>query len=373
MEKPDWIKISYPFYDLCCRQSRDPKTCMMARPTEMDGMPMGTLRPTPTPPAVYYADPNTGLCANDVVVPKPSWLKTTFDDYKRCCVLASSNAVACLANEAKVKEALDPWSSDSIWPTITPNPVFYLQDSSAVCVNKFEVPPPYAVSKEFDDYDACCKTSWNSVKCMADKPTKVPTSSPSFSPSTPWPTVAFLCPEEYDESRVYKKNDEVAVNEAVYRCRKPPYTTYCNKPEFQPPQEDPGPDKKEEVNKTEKNTGGVGVIGIPITNNIPISGVSSGSNTKEDDALWKEAWERLYRCAYTPTASPTIPPSTGTPTCTTTKWHPFKFNRKICTNGDEYPSMWNEEPLASTYFVETAEECCEKFYPGSKCRIRDVC
>jgi len=354
--KPDWVEQLFNHYDRCCQESINKKLCMKARPTTVDGKPLGTLLPTPTPPTMYFIDHTTGMCVSESENQVPSYAQATFEDFNRCCVLESSDPEKCLA--------MDPSTEvyDSYYPTPAPPSKFYVQDTTGVCVDENAVPMPYDNIKTYDDYDECCARAWNGDLCLVQRPTLLPTTGPTWSPSTPWPTEAVLCPETYDPFvSTYRSGNEVEVNLVVYRCKPPPYSAYCNKLEFQPPQEDPGPETKTS-NKIHSKS----------NNGIPIAGTGGGGGGGSQQ-LWKEAWERLYQCVNSPTAYPTVAPSTPSPTCKT-RWHPGAIDRRICTNSADYPAIWEEDPILSVaYFVDTADECCVKFYNGKRCRIKDVC
>lgn len=282
---------------------------------------------------------------------QPNFATATFEDFNRCCILESNDPEKCLENE--------PFSDLSPEePTPAPVPVFYLLDSTGLCVNEKETPMPYPIQNTYDNYDDCCKQSgtWKKEECLENKPTMFPSKEPTWSPSTPWPTESAICPKPYDVSGSvkYKGGDEVESGWAVYRCKPRPYTAYCNNPDFRPPEEDPGPTPKRSSNNN----------GIPVTS-------TSGGNK-----LWEDAWERLYMCVESPSAYPTRAPNTPSPTCKT-KWHPGDIGKKICTNSAIYPVIWNDDPiLRVAYFADSAEECCKKFYGQKgrkKCRIRDEC
>ena len=55
------------------------------------------------------------------------------------------------------------------------------------------------------------------------------------------------------------------------------------------------------------------------------------------------------------------------------KWHPTSETHRICSNGDQYPPVWDSMP--SKYFFETAEECCKAFYSEGtgQCGILNTC
>lgn len=213
--------------------------------------------------------------------------------------------------------------------------MWYINTSTGYCVDQLELPSPYPVDT-FDDYETCCKAkSWNKGACLERKPTGAPTATPTVPPSTSFPTLTAECPVAYDASGTtkYRKDGEVAVNHVVYRCR---YDAYCNQSRFRPPAKDSGHER-----------------GKP--------------------PLWSEAWERLYRCDDSPTPLPSRAPATGALACNT-RWHPGNdLKMRICTNSPTYPPTWDDPVLLLTYFTDTAEECCAKFYRGRKCRIRDEC
>ena len=305
------------------------------------------------------------------------------------------------------------------------------------------MPPKYWVDT-FDNYDECCNTkSWNKEACLERRPTVRPTMSPTLSSSTSFPTFPAStsfptstapCPAEYDMSGAtkYGRGSEVAVNHVVYRCKPVPYSTYCNKPSFRPPLEDLGDrgrsqlwrDAWERLYRCDYDPSAspsrTPFTSAPITNptlspstsfpTLPApcpSGYDTSGATKyeagsevavnhvvyrckpapysaycnkpsfrpplEDlgdmghNQLWRDAWERLYHCEYglSEPLSPII--------CHT-RWHPGDdFKMRVCTNNPSYPLAWDDPVLLETYFTDTAEECCEKFYPGKKCRIRDEC
>lgn len=242
-------------------------------------------------------------------------------------------------------------------PTPVQDSYYYVQEATSLCIDGTDVPPAYPDVETFDDHAECCrsKRSWNEQKCLDSSPTLSPTLSPSWSPSTSFPTETNICPDLYDASKNYRGGDEMQVNLVAYRCKRPPYSSYCNNPEFKPPDDDPGPTEESKV-----------------VGNVPIANPNVGGGSSGDEGLWRDAWERLYACTYTPTASPSVSPTTAAPTCQT-RWHPGDFRRRICTNSPNYPDLWNDPVLKETYFTDTAEECCEKFYPGKKCRMRNKC
>jgi len=236
-----------------------------------------------------------------------------------------------------------------------PSSLFYQEESTGLCLSLLEHPMAYVVDT-FDDFEKCCQVSWKKEACLEQSPTMSPTTYPTWSPSSSFPTLTTLCPEAYDSSgsRRYKKGSEVAVNHVAYRCKPAPHSAYCNKAEFQPPQKDPG----SPVTATETKS------------NIPVSNIGGGQQ------LWQDAWERLRQCNYAPSTSPSTRPTTAAPSYPNcrTRWHPGeRFDMRICTNSPSYPSSWNDPIMLLTYFTDTAEECCEKFYSGKKCRIRVGC
>ena len=307
------------------------------------------------------------ISVSELVKPKPSNVDASFDNYSRCCILASMNPETCLASApVKLKE-----TSSSAPPAN-----YYLQEALAICANVNDVQNPGWIGTTFgEDYDACCKTSWDKAKCMAAKPSLPPTNLPTLAPNTLWPTEApstlppteapstawpteiALCPHPYDpKSRVYARESEVEVNLVMYRCKTHP--VYCNKLELQPPRNDPGPSWD-----STSQTLSSGVIIVSNTNDE--EGGDSGS-------LWKEVWERVSACVRSPTRAPSMVPTTASPTCKT-RWHPGEINKRICTNSHIYPKIWDAPPLSDNYFVDTAEECCNKFYRGKRCSVEDVC
>mmetsp|Transcript_8277 Transcript_8277/g.18531 ORF Transcript_8277/g.18531 Transcript_8277/m.18531 type:complete len:807 (-) Transcript_8277:157-2577(-) len=334
--KPTWVTETYSIYNLCCEAAKDTQLCRKAHPAGTNG---GTQAPTPTPDPLYFADAN-GMCVNEYQTRR---LRATYVDFKRCCVLASNNPEKCLS--------AGPPRLGSIGPTPVPLPVYYLKDSSSICVDENDVAKPDYIKDTFGDYEKCCKTGWDEVRCLAEKPTLVPTNDPTLSPSTPWPTDSPDCPDAYDSSgaTVYERGSEVEVNEVIYRCKRNQNAIFCNQQKFEPPEEDPGP---------------------TVESNIPIATVANATPNSED--VWKGAWERIGICTIAPTASPSMIPTTYAPTCLT-RWHPGDIKKRICTNSDQYPSLWDYAPLSETYFADTAEECCQTFYNGRRCRIRDDC
>eukprot|EP00578_Thalassiosira_sp_NH16_P032546 CAMPEP_0181080846 /NCGR_PEP_ID=MMETSP1071-20121207/2789_1 /TAXON_ID=35127 /ORGANISM="Thalassiosira sp., Strain NH16" /LENGTH=817 /DNA_ID=CAMNT_0023162359 /DNA_START=45 /DNA_END=2498 /DNA_ORIENTATION=+ len=360
-KKPGWIEKIYPVYEQCCNMDadvRDKELCLRARPTMINGISFGTSAPTRSPPPGFYADPESGMCVSELVKPKPSNVDASFDNYSRCCILASVNPQTCLAlDPLKLKEASS--SATMTWaPTPTTPANYYLQEALATCANVNDVQNSGWIGTTFgEDYDACCKTSWDEAKCMAMKPSLSPTNYPTWAPSTPLPTETALCPNSYDpKSSVYGRESEVEVNLVVYRCKGHPM--YCNKPDFQPPRNDPGP-SWDSPSRTQSS----GVIIVPNKND---------EGDGDSGSLWKDAWERVSACVRSPTRAPSMIPTTASPTCKT-RWHPGEINRRICTNSHIYPKIWDAPPLSDNYFVDTAEECCNKFYGGNRCRVKDVC
>lgn len=309
---------------------------------------------------MYYADPLTGVCVDQVEKPMQSWMKTAlYIEYRRCCALDSRDFEKCLSMDPGMAELV------SSHPTQAPPPLWYLKDSDALCYNQWEHAMPYD-AQTFDEYSECCEQSWKKEKCLDMQPTPMPTTLPTLMPSTPYPTDFAICPEAYDPLAFYGKGDEVEVGRVIYKCKR--RADYCNKPEFRPPEEDMKPD----VEAKDKNSVGGR---IPVVNAIPIAGGddTGGGVRAKEDKLWGDAWERVVRCAYAPSATPSSLPSTPAPTCET-RWHPGDIKRKVCSNkDDDYPLIWDLEPLLSNYFVDTAEECCDKFFHGEKCRVKDFC
>jgi len=354
---PDWIDEVFARYHLCCDKTVNKLLCLKATPSliKTDDESTETYAPTPAPDALYFLDHTTGICVSESEKPIPSYITATFDDYNRCCIVESKTYEKCIEKKPALDTAL------AIGPSSAPNPVpakFYLQDSSSLCVNEADFPSTYTVTT-YEDYDECCKKSWMQDLCLLQRPTMSPSGFPTMSPSTPWPTAPGFCPEPYDPSGAtkYKKNSEVEVDQVVYRCKPPPYSTYCNNSNFQPPQEDPGPDPKPQKNSDDPDV-------------IPIVKINNGGGA---GPLWKEAWERLYMCVYSPTKYPTTSPNTPAPTCKT-RWHPGDLRKKVCTNSAIFPVLWSQDPtLRVAFFADTADECCEKFYPDQKCRQRDEC
>ena len=334
---PDWLKEVYRGYDACCQSSKvwQKDKCLQARPV-IEGQ---TLSPTATPLPVYYEEGGTCVVTTTSNHKPPSYVTTTFDDYNRCCILASSNPEACIAS------FMDPIVSDGSptgKPSIPP-PLYYLVDSTSICVNQNDIPMPYE-KETFLDYDQCCKQpkSWNQENCLAARPSEAPTTNPTVTPPTAWPTTTSTCPKSYDSSMQYKSGSEVEVNQVIYRCLPGTASIFCNQATFQPPADDPGPNYLE-------------------------------STTTE---LWQDAWERLAMCIKAPSSSPTLAPTTLAPTTTAcnnaSRWH-ATFNARICTNSNDYPMAWKFYPLSETYFADTKEECCSKFYDDVQCTVEDVC
>jgi len=324
--KPEWLKDkdTYSSYDKCCGAVDNTQLCQLARP----GLKGGTGAPSPTPKAAFYAG-HDGLCYNNNWTPRTSGQRT-YVDFNRCCVLASNKVQECIEAGPPVK----PLETDALH-----GPKYYFDGASSVCADVSDGGKPAWLTKTFDDFDACCAEVWDKAKCLLGKPSLIPSSFPTGSPSTPWPTESRICPDKYDPSGAtnYKSGSEVNVNSVIYLCKKNQSALYCNREEFSPPDDDPG-----------------------YTENP--------NNAKN----WENAWERVGICEGVPTQSPSANPTTYKPTCTT-RWHPGNMNKKVCTNSNDYPSLWDEALLRDKYFTDTAEECCEKFYNGKRCRVREEC
>lgn len=87
-----------------------------------------------------------------------------------------------------------------------------------------------------------------------------------------------------------------------------------------------------------------------------------------------------------PTSSPTTSPTTAAPstapttdaptpapttTCATFRWH-YAGDRG-CTNDQDYPLLWKQDPEVGSYFLfDTLEECCAANSPV-RCVVTDVC
>ncbi|KAL9190764.1 hypothetical protein ACHAXT_000470 [Thalassiosira profunda] len=332
---PAWIVQRYGEYEACCGASTDRQKCLRARPrpaAEGDS----TVPPTAAPPERYWRHYATGKCVVDGgATPKPEWVAASYAEFSRCCLLESNDAEKCLADDPNKVLATDGEDA-ATGPTgasVQAPPEWYVDDGSGVCLNLHQHTMAYE-KDTFGDYKDCCETSWDKAKCLLEEPSKSPTMEPTEMPSTMWPTDAGACPPPYDESgsTLYGAGSEVESDGVAYRCRPPPYATNCNRASFRPPPEDPGP-------------GG-----------------------ESDGALWREAWQRRYRCLVPESEAPT-------PTACSKagrKWHPM-FQRRVCTNELGYPALWDEPPLDTAYFADTADDCCSKFYGGTKCRIRDAC
>lgn len=131
---------------------------------------------------------------------------------------------------------------------------------------------------------------------------------------------------------VHREGSEVHVDQVMYRCKPHPYTPYCNNEAFRP--------------------------------------------GNEESSVWEEAWTKLFGCSQEPSSKPSEAPSaypTAPPTCKQARWHPADIRRRICTNSPDYPALWDSPPLSQTYFTDSADECCRKFYDNMRCRRRDVC
>ena len=328
---PHWFDSNKIFtnYERCCSQARDAKLCIRAHPF-YDGTP----GPTAAPPPKYFVEHSTGRCVSDQEKDKPEW-ETSFDSHQRCCLMATSDPEACLEAALMTEDA-----SSSPRPTPAPGARYYFRDSDGICVDANIVPMTYT-RQTFRDYDKCCQQSVSSWQeefleaCLAARPSLTPTLSPSYRPSTPWPTEVWICPDAYDTSTVYASGSLVEVNQVVYKCTLGPF---CNQEKFQPPLEDP-------------------------------------YGTDSTAELWPDAWERQYRCIYPPSAPPSsVPEVVYESTACETKWHPGDINRKVCTNNPVYPAWFDDEPFKTTYFTDTARECCDKFYgKGERCRIKEDC
>ena len=393
---PSWEKDTFPNYGSCCEQSWDQNKCMAAVPTP---------EPEEAGPSFYPVE-DIGVCVDERKFPKPTSIDTTFDTYSKCCLLGTTDSDKCMSSYREfyydvdtdtcvkiedpdnpplavavtyleysaccIKAALgvtDCLDSNPDEPRQTetadvdpteprPDPVWYLPYAGTVCVDEYDVPKvragrmsdhhflirshafsylkPYYIKTTYDNYVNCCAKEIEDVEdakyCIDKEPTKEPSMVPTFSPSTPWPTLSVTCPEEYDPSATYIGGSEVHVNEVMYQCRPYPYTPYCNNVAFRP--------------------------GI------------------EGSTVWEEAWTKLFACVSEPSSRPSEAPSvypTSQPTCERARWHPGDLNRRICTNSPDYPVLWDSPPLSQTYFTDSADECCEKFYENKRCRIRDVC
>lgn len=55
------------------------------------------------------------------------------------------------------------------------------------------------------------------------------------------------------------------------------------------------------------------------------------------------------------------------------KWHPTSQTYRLCSNGDNYPSVWDS--MADQFLFSTAEECCKAFYSDGtgQCDIFNTC
>lgn len=55
------------------------------------------------------------------------------------------------------------------------------------------------------------------------------------------------------------------------------------------------------------------------------------------------------------------------------KWHPTSETYRICSNGDQYPPVW--ESMAEQFFFDNAEDCCKTFYSGGtgQCDVFNTC
>ncbi|EJK46345.1 hypothetical protein THAOC_34993 [Thalassiosira oceanica] len=278
----------------------------------------------------FYYDGDTGTCVNiDDPDNPPLAVSVTYMEYADCCMKGASKVMACLDRNPDEPEQTETVDVD---PTeARPDPVWYLPYAGSVCVDEYDEP-----KKTYKNYVNCCAREIEDVDdakyCMDKEPTREPSAAPTFSPSTPWPTLTEICPEEYDPTATYVAGSEVHVDEVMYRCKPHPYTPYCNNEAFRP--------------------------------------------GNEESSVWEEAWTELFGCSREPSSRPSEAPSahpTSSPTCEAARWHPGDIHRRICTNSPDYPALWDSPPLSETYFTDSADECCRKFYDNKRCRRRNVC
>jgi len=309
-------------------------------PTPFQGGP--TIPPTPMP-LLYYVDEATGVCVSNYEKQKPHWITSTYVEYEMCCNAPNvRDRTICLASKKPTTND-DGTMIDSNTPK---TPLYYVVDLTGICVDHHLTPMTYR-KQTFVDYNTCCNTSWDTTKCMMNEPTLPPSYAPTLSPTTSRPTPLATCPPPYNVNEQYSPGSQVEVNYVIYQCLPYPESIFCNQDKFQPPHDDPGP--------------------------------SDSTTTTSNTELWQDAWKRITLCQRPPSTSPSVSPTTSRPTLSTcktaAKWHPQGLNnRRICTNSLEHPVAWTYEPLSTTYFRVTADECCNMWYGGGeRCRIRDVC
>ena len=395
-EPPSWVSRDFTNYQSCCETSWDQNKCMAAVPAR---------EPEPQGPS-FYPVKDIGICVDERRFAKPSNVAATFDTYKECCLLGTTDSDYCLTSykefyylgdtdkcaniddpdnpplavsvtymeyaECCIKEASEitvcldsdpdkPLQAEAVDVDPTeprPDPEWYLPYDGTVCVDAYDKPKvrvgcmsghrfplgshdfsslkPYYIKTTYRKYARCCASEIEDVEdakyCIDKEPTREPSIAPTFSPSTPWPTLTEICPEEYDPSATYIEGSEVHVDQVMYRCKPHPYTPYCNNEAFRP--------------------------------------------GNEESSVWEEAWTKLFGCSQEPSSKPSEAPSaypTAPPTCKQARWHPADIRRRICTNSPDYPALWDSPPLSQTYFTDSADECCRKFYDNMRCRRRDVC
>ena len=187
----------YPTADLCCAamlphlgsacQHYDRRGCGGAG--TVPDPPKKT--PEPPPPApLYYVMESSGLCVSDKEVPKPKWIQATFETYRRCCYKAWDKN-QCLKDR--------PCTDDDPCEEQEALPLYYVLETSGVCVSDKEVPKPEWIQATFETYRQCCDKARNKDQCLKDRPCtdddpcEEEQPPPASTPPTPAPAAASAC------------------------------------------------------------------------------------------------------------------------------------------------------------------------------------
>lgn len=87
-----------------------------------------------------------------------------------------------------------------------------------------------------------------------------------------------------------------------------------------------------------------------------------------------------YHSTTPPTARPTLNPVVAAASsingdsgsCSTYGWHVDRDNQGGCSNNDDIPPSWIDQPhLLEKYVFPTAKACCDRFFPGKECSVVD--
>ena len=203
--KPKWIQATFETYRRCCNKAWDKNQCLKDRPCTDDD-PCEEEQPPPSPAAPSACPWHLDLkaqngCSNSDNVSEMR------DDMSSAVAPASPPApsLMCLS----LRQYPDDWNKPAfrdeyLFPTADlccatmlpqlgsacqhrdngcgganllpapgpppPAPLYYVMESSGLCVSDEEVPKPEWIQATFETYRQCCNKAWDKNQCLKDRP-----------------------------------------------------------------------------------------------------------------------------------------------------------------------------------------------------------